>query len=105
MISAILLARETGGNLPVIFSRIVNSIRERRKIEENLQVLTLQGKLQAAVMSGLPVMFFVMVKATNPGYFKIMVDTDTGRFLLILCAGLWLIGTFFIIKISTFKNF
>jgi tight adherence protein B len=105
MISAILLARETGGNLPVIFSRIVNSIRERRKIEENLNVLTLQGKLQAAVMSGLPIMFFVMVKATNPAYFRIMIDTETGRFLLLLCAGLWLIGTFFIIKISTFKNF
>jgi tight adherence protein B len=105
MISAILLARETGGNLPVIFSRIVNSIRERRKIEDNLNVLTLQGKLQAAVMSGLPVMFFVMVNATNPRYFQVMVETGTGRMLLAVCAFLWVLGTFFIIKISSYKDF
>jgi Flp pilus assembly protein TadB len=89
----------------VIFSRIVSSIRERRKIEENLHVLTLQGKLQATVMSGLPIGFFMMVNTTNPKYFQIMITTGTGRFLLMLCAGLWLIGTFFILKISTFKDF
>jgi len=40
MITAILLARETGGNLPVIFNRIVNNIRESRKIQQNLDVTT-----------------------------------------------------------------
>jgi tight adherence protein B len=104
MVSAILLARETGGNLPVIFSRIVASIRERRKIEENLMVLTVQGKLQALVMSGLPVGFFIMVNATNPKYFKIMTGTDTGRLLLGVAIVLWLIGTVAIIKISTFDD-
>jgi tight adherence protein B len=105
MISAILLARETGGNLPAIFSRIVATIRERRKIEENLKVLTLQGKLQALVMSGLPVGFFFMVNATNPQYFKVMVTTDIGRILIAVCIFLWVLGTFFIIKISSFKDF
>lgn len=105
MISAILLARETGGNLPAIFSRIVQTIRERKKIEENLNVLTMQGKLQALVMSGLPVGFFVMVNSTNPHYFKSMVETDLGRMLLMVCLGLWVIGTFLIIKISAFKDF
>ena len=105
MISAILLARETGGNLPAIFSRIVSTIRERKKIEENLLVLTLQGKLQAFVMSGLPVAFFFMVNGTNPQYFKVMVTTDIGKILIAVCVGLWLVGTFFIIKISSFKDF
>ena len=105
MVSAILLARETGGNLPAIFSRIVATIRERRKIEENLQVLTLQGKLQAFVMSGLPVAFFFMVRSTNPQYFKVMVTTDIGRLLVFVCLGLWIVGTFFILKISSFSDF
>lgn len=105
MISAILLARETGGNLPVIFSRIVGTIRERRKIEENLRVLTLQGKLQAVVMSGLPVAFFFMVNATNPRYFNVMTTTDTGKFIMLVCLVLWIVGTFLIIKISSFRDF
>ncbi|MBF0569993.1 MAG: type II secretion system F family protein [Candidatus Omnitrophica bacterium] len=105
VISSILLARETGGNLPVIFSRIVNTIREKRKLEENLMVLTLQGKLQAFVMSGLPVGFFFMVSSTNPNYFKVMTDTQVGRTMLLICLGLWLVGTFMIIKISSYNDF
>ncbi len=104
VISSILLARETGGNLPVIFSRIVQNIRERKKIEENLAVLTVQGKIQALVMSGLPVGFFFMVNATNPGYFRTMTGSDIGRTLLIVCFCLWIVGTFLIIKISSFKE-
>lgn len=104
MITAILLAREAGGNLPLIFSRIVQNIRERKKIEENLQVLTIQGKLQALVMSGLPVGFFMMVNSTNPGYFKTMLTSDIGRILMMVCLGLWIVGTFMIVKISSFKD-
>jgi tight adherence protein B len=105
MVVAILLSRETGGNLPVVFSRIVTTIRERRKIEENLKVLTMQGKLQALVMSGLPVAFFFMVNSSNPKYFDIMMTTDLGRMLLMAAVGLWLVGTFMIIKISSFDDF
>lgn len=104
MISAILLSRETGGNLPLIFSRIIGTIRERRKIEENLMVLTVQGKLQAFVMSGLPVGFFFLVNSTNPKYFNVMMTTDLGRMLTMTALGLWLVGTFLIIKISSFND-
>jgi tight adherence protein B len=105
MVSAILLSRETGGNLPVIFSRIVSTIRERRKIEENLAVLTLQGRLQAFVMSGLPVAFFFFVQSTNPQFFKVMTTTDLGKLLLMAATGLWLIGVFLILKISAFSDY
>jgi tight adherence protein B len=105
VVSAVLLARETGGNLPLIFSRIVTTIRERKKIEENLHVLTLQGKLQAVVMSGLPVAFFLMVSSTNPKYFNLMLSAPMGRTMLMICLGLWLVGTFMIIRISSFKDF
>ncbi len=104
MVSAILLSRETGGNLPLVFTRIVSTIRERRKIEENLNVLTVQGKLQALVMSGLPVGFFFLVQSTNPKYFQVMMNTDTGRLLMMIALGLWLVGTFLIIKISSFGD-
>jgi tight adherence protein B len=104
MVSAILLSRETGGNLPVIFTRIVSTIRERRKIEENLNVLTVQGKLQALVMSGLPVGFFFVVQSTNPRYFQVMMNTDMGKMLMIIAIVLWLVGTFLIIKISSFGD-
>jgi len=104
MVTAILLARETGGNLPNIFSRIVNSTRERKKIERNLQTLTVQGKIQAFVMTGLPVFFFFTVSGSNPHFFDTMFNTPKGQQLVVLCAVLWVMGALSIWKISVFKD-
>ena len=104
MVTAILLARETGGNLPNIFTRIVNSTRERKKIEKNLQTLTVQGKIQAVVMTGLPVFFFFTVSGSNPHVFDTMFNSPRGQHLVILCAVLWVLGAVSIWKISTFKD-
>jgi len=104
MVTAILLARETGGNLPNIFTRIVNSTRERKKVEKNLQTLTVQGKIQAVVMTGLPVFFFFTVSGSNPHFFDTMLNSPKGQQLLILCVVLWVLGAVSIWKISTFKD-
>jgi len=104
MVTAILLARETGGNLPVIFTRIVSTTRERKKIERNLQTLTVQGKIQASVMTGLPVVFFFTVSGSNPHFFDTMFNSPTGQHLMALCVVLWVLGVASIWKISTFKD-
>ena len=105
MITAILLARETGGNLPVIFSRIVLNIRETKKIQQNIQTLTLQGKIQGVVMTLLPIAFGFVVYSTNPHMINTMLSESFGRSLLIYAAISWTIGAFMIWKISTFKDF
>ncbi len=104
MNTAILLSRETGGNLPAIFSRIVQSIRERKKVEMNLQTLTVQGKMQAVVMTGLPVLFIFAVSGSNPTFFDPMLKTPLGHKAIILCVVLWTLGAISVIKISTFKD-
>jgi tight adherence protein B len=104
MVTAILLARETGGNLPMIFTRIVSSTRERKKIEKNLQTLTVQGKIQAVVMTGLPVFFFFTVSGSNPHFFDIMFSSPNGQKLMVVCIVLWVLGAVSIWKISTFKD-
>jgi tight adherence protein B len=105
MITAILLARETGGNLPQIFSRIVGTMRERRKIEQNLKTLTIQGKIQAAVMTLLPVFFVIGVSASNPKFFDVMFRIPQGRQMLMVALFLWVVGAFFIWKIGRLKDF
>ena len=105
MNTAILLARETGGNLPVIFARIVATIRENRKIKQNLETLTLQGKIQGVVMSLLPVGFGFIVTATNKNFFDVMVNSNVGRGLLAYAVVSEFIGAYLIWKISSFKDF
>ncbi len=105
MITAILLARETGGNLPTIFMRIVNSIREHKKIQESITTLTLQGKLQGIIMSLLPIAFAVVVYSTNPSFLENMLQSELGRVLLIYAFISECIGAVLIWKISTFKDY
>lgn len=104
MVTAILLARETGGNLPNIFTRIVGSTRERKKIEKNLATLTMQGKIQAVVMTGLPVVFFFTVTGSNPHFFDNMFNSPRGQQLMVVCVVLWVLGALSIWKISTIKD-
>ena len=105
VITAILLARETGGNLPVIFSRIVATIREHRKIEQNIRTLSIQGKIQGVVMSLLPVGFGFIIYSSNPRFFDIMIYSQLGRTLLIYALISEVIGAFLIYRISTFREF
>ena len=105
MITAILLARETGGNLPLIFTRIVTNIRETKKIQQNLTTLTIQGKIQGIVMSLLPVGFAFVVYSTNRQIFDHMLHSDTGRAMLMYAVVSEAVGAFLIWKISTFKDF
>lgn len=105
MITAILLARETGGNLPVIFQRIVNVTREHKRIKGQMDTLTIQGKIQGVVMSALPVVFFVVIKGSQPTFFDHMFRSDLGRILLVIALFLEIIGAIMIWKISTFDDF
>jgi len=104
-ISAVLLARETGGNLPIIFNRIIQTIRENRKIEQNIETLTVQGKIQGFVMSLLPVAFACFVYSSNPHYFDAMLESKLGQNLLMLAAALEVVGAFLIIKFSSIGEF
>jgi len=105
MITAILLARETGGNLPAIFNRIVTNIRETKKIQQNINTLTVQGKIQGFVMSLLPIAFGFIVYTSNRRVFEHMFTSDLGRALLIYALISQLIGTFLIWKISTYRDY
>jgi len=105
MITAILLARETGGNLPAIFSRIATNIRENKKIQQNIDTLTIQGKIQGVVMSLLPIAFAFVIYSTNRRIFNHMLVSKTGRAMLVYATISEIIGAVMIIKISTFKDF
>ena len=105
LITAILLARETGGNLPVILQRIIDVVREQKRIQGQIDTLTIQGRIQGLVMSALPVAFCATIYGSNPSYFDHMLQSQMGKALLIYCAISEVIGAVMIWKISSFKDF
>ena len=105
MTTAILLARETGGNLPVIFQRIVHVVREHKRIQSQIDTLTIQGKLQGIVMSLLPIVFFIIVYSAQPRFFQHMLRSQVGRGMLIYACLSELVGAYMIWKISTYRDY
>ncbi|MCX5705597.1 MAG: type II secretion system F family protein [Candidatus Omnitrophica bacterium] len=103
VVTSILIARESGGNLPLVLSRLTGTIRDNLKLKEKIGTLTLQGRLQGIIMVLLPIGFAYFVYKQNPGHFDVMMQTDLGRKLLGLAVGLEIVGVIMIKKISTMK--
>jgi tight adherence protein B len=100
IVTAMLLARSTGGDVTRIIQQLIVSIREKKKLNEKVIGLTLQGKLQAVVMSALPVFFAFSVRSFNPDYFTALTQTQTGQTALLAAIVLWLIGMVLLFKLS-----
>jgi len=105
MNTAILLARETGGNLPLIFQRISGTIRENKKVEQQLGALTIQGKVQAVVMILLPVAFAFILYKQNRDAFELMLTTHEGHLMLLVSAVLWVVGALLVIYFSRIEDY
>lgn len=97
--TAVLVARETGGDITLLFTTLINTIRVKLKIMDQVRTLSLQSKIQGIVMSFLPIGFAMTVYSFNPNYFDIMLSNPTGRMLLLYAVvseiiGIWLIRVF-----------
>jgi tight adherence protein B len=101
VVNALLVARETGGELPKVFSRLTITIRDNRKLRESIKTLTLQGRMQGVIMSFLPIAFVAWVVSVNKHHFDIMLETDIGRTLLIIAVILQAVGMVLIKIFST----
>lgn len=100
VINSILVSKETGGDLTKVLARLSVTLRDNRKLKENIKTLTLQGRLQGIIMSILPFFFVVWVVSFNRNHFDIMLNSESGRILLIIAACLQLVGIFLIHKFS-----
>ncbi|MCX5714631.1 MAG: type II secretion system F family protein [Candidatus Omnitrophica bacterium] len=103
VINSILVAREAGGDLTKVLSRLATTIRDNRKLRDSIRTLTLQGRMQGIIMSSLPFVFVWWVMAFNRSHFNIMLESETGRMLLIVAIGLQVIGMVLIRKFSAIK--
>jgi len=98
--NSILVARETGGDLTKVLSRLSTTIRDNSKLKDTIRTLTLQGRMQGIIMSVLPFVFIFSVVSFNRQHFDIMFQSETGRMLLFIAAILQAVGIILINKFS-----
>jgi tight adherence protein B len=82
-VSAILLQRETGGNLAEILNKLAYVIRERFRIKGQIRAVSAHGRLTAGVLTVLPVATVLGLMALNPGYIESMATDEDGRWLVV----------------------
>jgi tight adherence protein B len=99
LVTAILVQRDTGGNLVEILDRTVTVIRERQRIQGEIRTQTAQGRLTGWILTALPVVMLILINLINPGYSKILFSDPTGRKLIYAGVVLIALGAFFIRQI------
>ena len=78
VVTAIDIARRTGGNLTEIFDKISYTIRERMRIESRVRTLTAQGRLQGLVVGSMPVVLGVAMTMLRPAMMIPFLTSSTG---------------------------
>jgi len=96
LVTAILVQKDTGGNLAEILDRTVFVIRDRLRIQGEIRVQTAQGRLTGWILSALPVVMVVLINLVNPGYSSILISDPTGRMIVYIGLGMLAIGTWMI---------
>ncbi len=102
-VGAILVQRETGGNLAEILTHIQDTLRDRARIAGEVHALTAQGRLSGWVLAGLPVGVGALFSLIDPAYLQPFLLDPRGRAMLIAAATLQLVGILAIRKIVDVK--
>lgn len=99
LVTAILVQRDTGGNLVEILDRTVFIIRERLRIQGEIRIQTAQGRMTGWVLSALPILMLILINAINPGYSRILITDPGGRKLIYAAVFLIVLGSVVINRI------
>ncbi len=101
--TAVILQRQTGGDLAEILDKISYIVRERLQILGQIQALTGEGRMSGAVLLALPPVLFLVMLKMNYEYVMMLFTDEIGRYLL--CAALvsQVLGAIVIKKIITIR--
>jgi tight adherence protein B len=103
LVTAMLVQRESGGNLAEVLDKANAVIRERSRLLGQLRIYTAQGRMTGWILGLLPFIVFTMMNFLNPGYASTLIDDSLGRKAILLGLGLMTIGAWTIRKIVDIK--
>jgi tight adherence protein B len=99
-VTAVLIQRETGGNLSEVLGNIGTLMRERAALKADIETLTAESKLSARILSLLPLIVFVLVNLINPEFMRPMLASQTGIIMFVSAAISVMLGYYMMMKIA-----
>ncbi len=92
MVAAIQTQQKLGGNLAEVLDNITNVIRERVKLQREIDAATSEGRLSAIILVAMPFVMAIAVSIISPGYLDPLFEEQVGRMLLVGALMLMVIG-------------
>lgn len=102
-VTAVLIQRQTGGDLSQVLGNISGVVRQRIRLEQFVKAKTAEGRFTGYILVCFPVLMFFIASGMNPEYKKNLLGTSTGLTMLAIAGGLVLLGLVSIRKITTVK--
>jgi len=81
---------KTGGNLSEALGNLSKVIRERRKMRDKIQAVSMEAKASAGIIGALPPVVAILVYLTSPKYIELLWLTQAGKVALVVC-GFWML--------------
>jgi tight adherence protein B len=98
-VTAVLVQRETGGNLAEVLDQISRVVRGRFKFYRKVRTLSAEGRMSAWVLALVPLGLFALISYTSPGYLPVLTHDPLGRKLITAAVALGLVGVLWIRKL------
>src|SRR6266852_3445956 len=98
-VTAVLIQRETGGNLSEILDNLAHVIRERFKIRRQIRVHTAHGRFTAFVLLSLPPALGIVLSMLNPEHMKLLFEDRMGQMALLIALVMQALGFFWISRV------
>jgi tight adherence protein B len=102
-VTAILIQRETGGNLAEILEKVAYTIRERFRIMGDLKTLTTSSRMSAWLLCALPIFVALAVTVMNPEYMSVLWKDPRGHYLIATAMTMQVTGMLIVRKILKIK--
>ncbi|TKV69256.1 type II secretion system F family protein [Marinobacter panjinensis] len=103
LITAVLVQRESGGNLAEVLEKIASVIRGRFRFQRRVRTLSAEGRISAWVLTMTPFVLFVLISLVNPDYMPMLTESPRGGDIVLVALVLIVIGVFWIKKILNLK--
>jgi tight adherence protein B len=102
-VTAVLIQRQTGGDLSQVLGNISSMIRQRIRLQQYVKAKTAEGRFTGYILVAFPILMFFIASSMNPDYKKNLLETSSGLMMLGIAGGLVVLGLVSIRKITTVK--
>ena len=91
------IQQKSGGNLSEALGNLSKVLRERKKMAEKIQAMSMEAKASAGIIGSLPPIVMLLVYLTTPGYISLLWTHPTGQLMLVGCV-IWMSAGILVMK-------